>query len=258
MNSTLYFGEVTHQRFSPKKHFFRNRMFMMHLFLDELPEVFKGRLLWSASRRNLAWFNRKDYHGDSSKPLQEEVRRTIEEQIGKRPKGRISILTHMRYFGHCFNPVTFYYCWNEEITCPESLLVEITNTPWNEQYARAFEWNEEGKKDKTSRHDFRKEFHVSPFIGMEVDYDWRFSAPGKKLNVAMADSKDGETFFKAALSLNRKPLSARNLAWALGRFPFLTVQVLFGIYWHALLLRLKGCEFQPHPQHLTSSSSQNE
>ena len=164
----------------------------------------------------------------------------------------------MRYFGHCFNPVTFYYCWNEEVTCPEAILVEINNTPWNERYARAFQWKDNGSENKISRHDFQKEFHVSPFIGMEVDYNWRFNVPGENLRVAMSDSKDGEIFFKAELSLKRKPISTKNLAWALGRFPFLTLRVLFGIYWHAFLLRLKGCAFQPHPKHLPSSSSQND
>jgi len=258
MNSGLYFGEVTHQRLSPKKHFFRNRLFMMHLFLDELPKVFENRLLWSSGRRNLAWFNRADYHGDSSLPLEDEVRRTIEDQLSQNHKGRISILTHLRYFGHCFNPVTFYYIWNKDLTCPDALLVEINNTPWNERYARAFSWNGKASSKHSSKYNFQKEFHVSPFIGMKVDYDWRFSSPCETLRVDMTDSQGGEVFFRAGLHLNQRPLNGKNLAWALGRFPFLTARIVWGIYWHAFLLRLKGCDFHPHPQNLTSSSTGND
>jgi len=258
MKSSLYFGEVRHHRRSPKKHFFRNKLFMVHLFLDELDEVFQNRLLWSSRRPNLAWFKRADYHGDSSQPLEEEVRRTIEKQLGQKTRGRISVLTHMRYFGHCFNPVTFYYVWDEALECPEALLAEINNTPWNERYARAFAWNGNGKSSNLSTYNFRKEFHVSPFIGMEVDYDWRFNIPGETLEVNMTDSQDGEIFFRAGLFLLKKPITGTNLTWALARFPFLTARILFGIYWHALLLRLKGCEFQPHPDNLSSSPTRND
>ena len=254
MKSSLYFGEVTHERTAPKKHFFRYRLFMVHLFLDELSEVFKGRLLWSANRRNLAWFNRDDYHGNSKEPLEDAVRRTVHEQLGHLPEGRISVLTHMRYFGHCFNPVSFYYCWDAETFLPEALLVEITNTPWNERYARAFEWQRKPKGTSSSEHNFRKEFHVSPFIGMKVDYAWRFSLPGERLAVEMTDSENRQVFFRAGLDLHRKPISTGNLAWALARFPLITLRVLWGIYWNAFLLRTKGCAFHPHPKHLSATS----
>jgi uncharacterized protein len=258
MKSCLYFGEVMHHRSSPKKHLFRNKLFMVHLFLDECSKVFRGKWLWSVGRRNLAWFNRKDYHGNPEKPLTEAVCDTVEKQLGERPQGCVSILTHMRYFGHCFNPVTFYYCWNQETTSPDALLVEINNTPWNERYARAFSWNDEKCPDQSSRHNFQKEFHVSPFIGMEVDYDWSFSNPGETLQADMRDKKDGKTFFRANLALRRKPITSLNLAWALTRFPFLTAKILFDIYIQALILRLKGCEFHPHPKHLTSTSKSND
>ena len=112
MNSSLYFGEVRHHRRSPKKHDLRYKLYMPHLFLDEVNEVFKDRWLWSVDRSNLSSFQRKDYHASQKPSLEDAVRETISEQTGAAVKGPVSVLTHLRTFGHCFNPVTFYYVWD--------------------------------------------------------------------------------------------------------------------------------------------------
>ena len=167
MKSSLYFGEVRHQRKSPKKHAFSYRVFMTHLFLDELGEVFQKRWFWSLDRLNLSSFFRKDYHKPEHHDLADAVRLTMSKQLGYEVKGPVSIITHLRTFGYCFNPVSFYYCWNEEKSKPHALMAEITNTPWHERYAKCFRWD---KKDQDkSKHSFAKEFHVSPFMGMNIE-----------------------------------------------------------------------------------------
>lgn len=251
MKSCLYFGEVSHHRKSPKRHDLRYKLFMPHLFLDELDQVFQGRFFWSLNRKNLSSFQRSDYHKPEINSLENAVRTTMSEQLETPVKGPISVLTHLRTFGHCFNPVTFYYAWNESQDHPTTVLAEITNTPWNERYAKAFSWT---AKDRKSKHEFVKEFHVSPFIDMPVDYDWRFEKPSEKLRVDMILRQEGRTFFSAHLNLRRKPINTMNLAWALARFPFLTMRISLGIYWNALLLRLKGCPFYAHPKNLQKSS----
>ena len=97
-------------------------------------------------------------------------------QLGEKMSGKVSILTHLRTFGYCFNPVTFYYLWGDDLTSPVAIMTEITNTPWGEKYAKCFRWEDSESKAK-SVHEFHKEFHVSPFIGMDVEYDWRFRNP---------------------------------------------------------------------------------
>jgi len=252
MKSSLYFGEVRHQRKSPKKHAFSYRVFMTHLFLDELSEVFQKRWFWSLDRLNLSSFFRKDYHKPEHHDLADAVRLTMSKQLGYEVKGPVSIITHLRTFGYCFNPVSFYYCWNEEKSKPHALMAEITNTPWHERYAKCFRWD---KKDQDkSKHSFAKEFHVSPFMGMNINYDWRFLGPADKLKVDMILRENKEILFTAHLNLAKKELNSANMAWALIRFPFLTFRITFGIYWHALLLRLKGCKFYPHPKNSISTS----
>jgi len=252
MESSLYFGEVRHQRKSPKKHAFSYRVFMTHLFLDELGEVFQKRWFWSLDRLNLSSFFRKDYHKPEHHDLADAVRLTMSKQLGYEVQGPVSIITHLRTFGYCFNPVSFYYCWNEEKSKPHALMAEITNTPWHERYAKCFRWD---KKDlDKSKHSFAKEFHVSPFMGMNIDYDWRFLGPADKLKVDMILRENKEILFTAHLNLANKELNSANMAWALIRFPFLTFRITFGIYWHALLLRLKGCKFYSHPKNSISTS----
>ncbi len=247
MNSCLYFGEVSHHRKAPRKHDLRYAVYMAHLFLDELDDAFKGRWLWSVDRSNLGCFQRDDYHRPEIPDLGDAVRQTMSDQLGRDVSGPLSIITHLRSLGYCFNPVSFYFLWNEERTCPTALMAEITNTPWGERYPRCFEWEtcpETGRSD----YEFHKEFHVSPFIGMNIDYDWRFRAPTDRFQADMILREDGESFFTAHLKLSRRPLDGRNLAWALARFPFMTLNVTRAIYWNALILRLKGCSFYPHPK----------
>ncbi len=247
MNSCLYFGEVSHHRQAPKKHDLRYDVYMAHLFLDELEDIFKNRWFWSVNRSNLGGFHRSDYHKPNIPDLADAVHQTMSEQLGREMIGPLSIITHLRTFGYCFNPVSFYFLWNEECTQPIALMAEITNTPWGERYAKCFEWETSPDSDR-SNHEFSKEFHVSPFIGMNIDYDWRFRTPADRFQADMILQEKKKTFFTAHLKLHRRSLDGRNLAWALGRFPFMTLHVTWAIYWNALILRLKGCPFYVHPK----------
>jgi len=94
---------------------------------------------------------------------------------------------------------------------------------------------------------FRKAFHVSPFLDMDYDYDWRFTDPGDRLTVHMRNERDGKPDFDASLSLKRRPLDGPTMARALARHPFMTGKVVTAIYWQALRLWLRGTPFYPHP-----------
>ena len=249
MKSALYFGEVRHHRKSPKKHDLKYEVYMAHLFLDETDQVFKDRWFWSVNRSSLGAFVRSDYHRPKVDDLAKAVRDTMSDQLGRKCTGPVSIITHLRTFGYCFNPVSFYFLWNEEKTRPVALMAEINNTPWGERYAKCFEWNSEDR-DVRSDHEFHKEFHVSPFIGMDVEYDWRFRQPAEKFHADMLLREKGKLFFTAHLKMKRRPIDGKNLAWALIRFPLMTLNVTRAIYWNALLLRLKGCPFFSHPKNL--------
>ena len=252
MNSSVYEGAVRHRRFSPIPHDFRYRMFLLYLDLDELPNVFEGRWLWSARRFAPARFRRSDYLGDPAVPLSDAVRDLVAARTGRRPEGPIRLLTHLRYWGYVQNPVSFYYCFDASGTTLDAVVAEITNTPWNERHAYVVRATPAGRAHRAR---FPKAFHVSPFMPMDQQYRWRFSTPGERLHVRMANHRDGARVFEATLALRRAPLTGPVLARCLARHPWMTASVGAGIYWQALRLWWRGAPFHAHPAPRSDASN---
>jgi DUF1365 family protein len=226
---------------------FAYSLYMMYLDLDELDTVFKKRLFWSVDKPNIAWFRRKDYLRPVHMSLKETVHEKIHQDSGIVHEGPVRILTHLRYFGYIFNPVSFYYCYNREDTSVETIIADITNTPWNERYAYVLGETLNETKNGRKRYRFTKQFHVSPFMDMNFAYDWRFNTPGNSLNIHMINLKDDELFFDATLTLKRLEISSATLIRVLLRYPLMTFKVSTLIYWQALRLRLKRIPFYTHP-----------
>lgn len=251
MQSCLYAGRVSHRRHGggddPVSNRFEYRLFMVWLDLAELDTVFRGRWLWSTRRRNLAWLRREDHFGDPSQPLDTAVRDLVLQRTGQRPAGPIRMLTHLRYFGHCFNPVTFYYCYDQAGEHTETIVAEVSNTPWGERHCYVLPRSAARLRGPSQEFALDKQFHVSPFLPMETRYQWRFTEPDARLLVHLGNEQQGRHAFDATLTLERRDITRASLAAALLRFPFMTVQVVLLIYWQALKLKFKGARFYTHP-----------
>jgi hypothetical protein len=249
MNSRIYKGWVEHRRFAPRPHRFRYPLFMLYIDLAELPRLFDGTPFWSARRPALAWFKRSDYLGPATLPLDDAVRDLIASRTGTRPSGPIRLLTHLRYFGYCMNPVSFYYCFNDSGDTLQTIVAEITNTPWAErhQYVLAVD----AAAGRLKRFDFDKGFHVSPFMPMNLQYRWCFSEPKQRLFVNMRNFDGAAELFDATLNMRGQPVSAGGLVGALCRYPLMTLRVIAAIHWQALMLWLKGTPFHGHPRVIT-------
>lgn len=253
MKSCIYIGRVRHRRFKPLAHEFSYPLFMMYIDLSEANKIFRKRWLWSSTHFAPAWFRRADHHGDPETSLEESIRDLVETRSGKRPTGPIRLLTHFRYFGYCFNPVSFYYCFDETGVQLQTIVAEVNNTPWKERHCYVLTDDGNLGSSRNKRYKFNKEFHVSPFMEMEIDYDWRFMQPDEKLNVHMENrqtTEDGNNkVFDATLAMKKLPINGFNLALVLTRFPVMTGKVIISIYYQALKLWRKKATFHPHPKH---------
>jgi uncharacterized protein len=247
LNSALYEGWVRHRRHAPHPHAFRYRLAQPFLDLDEIDAALATNRWFSRERGNLGLFRRSDYLGDADQPLAEAVRGRIAAHTGSQPTGPIRLLAHLRYFGHCFNPVAFYYCYAADGETLDTIVAEITNTPWKERHAYVLRAAAAERHGSALHFGFNKAFHVSPFLPMERAYHWRFQPPGEALRIHMDVLDAGQRQFDATLVMQRRPLDRAGLNRCLWRFLPMTLKVVGAIHWQAFLIWCKRNPVYDHP-----------
>jgi uncharacterized protein len=246
--SAAYEGWIRHRRFEPVEHEFRYPLFLMYLDLAELPEVLDPYPLFSARRRALARFRREDFIGDPARRLDRCAREAVEEAAGVSPSGPVRLLAGLRYLGHSFNPVSFYYCFDRGGERVEAVVADVQNIPWGERHPYVLARGE--RRGTVLSDELEKTFHVSPLMGMDQTYAFRATEPGARLAVHIESRpRNGAgKEFDATLSLRRRELSRRTLAGLLARYPAMSLQMVAKIYAQSLRLKLKGARYFPHPE----------
>jgi len=260
-NSCIYRGQVWHRRFVPKEHAFKYQAFMVYLDLDEIGPLFKQTPFWGKKWFHLARFKRSDFFGDENKKITDCVREEVQQQLGFKPQGAIRLLTNLRYFGYITNPISCYYCFDKVDQCvddasehhdkeqPVALLLEVTNTPWDEKIAYVLDLRQHSHSI-TEPIRFSKQMHVSPFMPMTIDYCWRGQFGQKDLKFVLENwqaNSDDDLLFKAGVNFKKQVLDAKTSTLILISFPLMTVKVITGIYWQALRLWLKKVRLYAHP-----------
>ena len=155
------------------------------------------------------------------------------------------MLTQLRSFGVCFNPVSFYYCMDDRDGRVLAVLAEVTNTPWGERHAYAL--TDSAPESTLVTGTFDKRLHVSPFMAMDHVYEARATSPGATLSVHIASRRQGTAEFDATLNMRRAELTRAEARRMTARHPVASARVLALIYGHAVGLKVTGARYHPHP-----------
>jgi uncharacterized protein len=252
-------GTLTHVRRRPVAHRFRYRIWLAWLDLETFARPRGPGLLWSTRWPALIRLRADDYlplpAGAADRcaalSLRDRLRLHLSAHgLSHAADGRVFVLTQPRSWGVAFNPVTFYFCFDDA----GRLLVlaaEVTNTPWGERfvYVMPTESNRPGSPLSSQR--FRmtidKAFHVSPFMSMALQYRWDVRLTERTLRIDMQLHDAHEAIFGATLALRCRPLTSAAATSAALRFPAQNLRNLARIYWQAFQLWRRGAPQYPHP-----------
>lgn len=242
--SALYTGTVRHRRFAPKTHGFTYPVFMALLDLDRLRDSMAVSRLLGFNRFAWAGYDDRDHLGDPSLPLKARFRANAEAQGFTFPEGRTLLLANLRFWGYCFNPVSYLYAYDAQGRLA-LIGAEVCNTPWKE---RIVYWMKpQGDSARGWSFDVAKAMHVSPFMPMGLRYRWTFTPPEADLRVRMALFQGDGCVFDVDLSMAAAPWTPAVIRRTLLTFPFHTLKVITAIHWEALKLWLKRIPIFTHP-----------
>ncbi|GAB4189566.1 MAG: DUF1365 domain-containing protein [Wenzhouxiangellaceae bacterium] len=245
LHNAIARGRMQHRRHFPRPHQFSYALYQTLCDVDELPQLLGSRW-WQLLRYRRQDFLLSSITADRQPDLATAVRDCVAAGLGRRPAGRVFVLTHVRQWGYCFNPVSFYFCCRSSGEL-DAIVAEIHNTPWGERHRYVFDAPAVATADGVYQVCFAKQFHVSPFLGMDHRYRWRFVLQPDSLRVFMAVEGEQGRVFDAALTLRYSALTRQRLRLMAWRYPLMCQRVSAAIYWQAFRLWLKKTPFFPHP-----------
>ena len=242
LRSSLYVGSVMHRRLRPRMHRFRYRAFWFLLDLDELDKL-SNKLRWfSYNHSNVFSFYDADHGDGTATPIRTQIERQLAEAQVDLAGGRIRLLCMPRTLGYCFNPISIYFCYRTD-TSLAAVVYQVHNT-FGERHSYVIRVEDQN----TALHQRSKKlFYVSPFLDMDMRYDFRITGPDESIAVGICASSCQKPVLNAVLAGVRSDLTDRNLMSVFLKIPALTIKVLAAIHWEALRLWAKGIGLRQRP-----------
>ena len=251
MNSCIYNGVVTHKRFKPVKHSLKYKTFSLLIDLDELESLAKEISIFSLNKFNIFSFYTKDHGERDGSSIKDWVLKNIKKFNINNNITKIKLLCYPRIFGYVFNPLSIFYCYENNNL--RAIFYEVKNT-FNEQHTYIFKI----KNDEKIEQKCKKKFYVSPFMDMETYYNFRLLDPKEKLSVFIKQTDKKETILTATQTGDRKELSSKQLIINFFKYPFITIKIIGSIHYEALLLWKKGAIFRKRKNKILNNLSYEE
>ena len=246
MQNSFCNGVVVHNRSYPKPHKFTYNMSWCLLNTKTIEEQFSKSIFYSLNKFNIISLRQKDYVSDENESVDLKIRSYIETKIDRYFNGEIYLFTHPRYFGFGFNSVNFYFCYKNNTL--QYIISEINNTPWKQKHLYFHNIKDSGQNPDNASFKFDKEFHISPFVDMEINYTWIFKITETDFGVSMLLKKKEATIMNVALKTKLYPMNASNQRKWIVTKPFQSLKMFSGIYWQAFKIWLKKIPFHTNPE----------
>ena len=247
--SCIYSGFVTHERFKPKKHFFSYKTFSLLIDLNEIEDIEKKIKFFSYNKFNILSFYNLDHGNRDGSSLIKWVKNTLKKSKLNFKIGKIKLLCYPRFFGYVFNPLSIFYCYDENLQL-KAVLYEVKNT-FNEQHTYIFKIKD--NQDIAQR--CKIKFYVSPFMDMETYYNFRLLNPDEKLTVFIKQTDANGTILTATQTGVKKELNFKQLVINFFRYPLMTVKIISSIHFEALLLWRKGAIYRKRSSKIKNNLS---
>ena len=251
MNSCIYNGEVNHTRFKPVKHFLNYKTFSLLIDLDEIEQLDKSISIFSHNKFNIFSFYNKDHGDRDGNCLKKWVISNLKKYKIEGNISKIKILCYPRIFGYVFNPLSIFYCYENDKL--KSIFYEVKNT-FNEQHTYIFKI----KDGEEIKQKCKKKFYVSPFMDMETFYNFKLIDPNQRLSVMIKQTDAEGTVLTATQTGDKKEFNFKQLLINFFRYPFMTLKIISSIHFEALLLWKKGAIYRKREKKVFNNLSYEE
>ena len=251
MNSCIYNGEVNHTRFKPVKHFLNYKTFSLFIDLDEIQQLDKSISIFSHNKFNIFSFYNKDHGDRDGSCLKKWVISNLKKYKIEGNISKIKILCYPRIFGYVFNPLSIFYCYENEKL--KSIFYEVKNT-FNEQHTYIFKI----KDGEEIKQKCKKKFYVSPFMDMETFYNFKLIDPNQRLSVMIKQTDAEGTVLTATQTGDKKEFNFKQLLINFFRYPLMTLKIISSIHFEALLLWKKGAIYRKRDKKVFNNLSYEE